>query len=174
MPASMRLASHLKIAENEIRLLRVAAAFHDIGWIVEGMGHEAIGVEICQETLPGFGFSDNQLEVIAGMIMATRLPQSPHNILEEILADADMQTLGSDDFWSRNSDLRYEMEALSSIVPDRAWYESQLEFLVEHRYHTAIARKLFGPTKKHYIEQLRRFLVNEGQADDSWKLPPQA
>ena len=29
------------------------------------------------------------------MIMATRLPQSPHGLLQEILADADLDVLGS-------------------------------------------------------------------------------
>lgn len=174
MPAAMKFAGHLKIAEMDIRLLRVAAAFHDIGWIVRGMGHEAIGVEICQKVLPGYGFSKDQLDMIAGMIMATRLPQAPQNTVEEILADADMRTLGSADFWPRNNDLRYEMEALSSPVPDRAWYESQLEFLLDHRYHTTVARRLLGPTKQHYIDQLRRYIAHEGQVGESWKLPPPA
>lgn len=172
LPASMKLASQITLPEMEIRLLRVAAAYHDIGWIVQGQGHEAISVDICQQVLPNFGFFETQLEAIAGMIMATRLPQSPQNTVEQILADADMFTLGSEEFWSRNNDLRDEMEALSFHVPDRVWYESQLEFLEEHSYHTSIARKMLEPIKQHNIEQLRRYLAQDGQSSETWMFPP--
>ena len=163
LPAALLLADQVGVAEDDLKLLQVAAVYHDIGWIVQGEGHEKIGVEICKQSLPTFGFSAEQIRRIAGMIMATRLPQSPHNILEEILADADMFTLGSDDFWPRNADLRYELEALGDAVSDKEWYQSQLEFLEIHQYHTVVARNERDLRKKAYIAELRHYVAQEGR-----------
>ena len=97
------------------------------------------------------------------MILATRLPQSPQNELEMILADADMFTLGSKDFWPRNADLRFEVEALGDSISDEEWYKSQLEFLQIHQYHTANARKERDLQKEQYISELGLFLSHDGQ-----------
>jgi uncharacterized protein len=163
LPAATLLADRVGVIEGDLQLLQIAAAFHDIGWIVRREGHENIGVEICKQFLPTFGFSGVQINRISGMIMATRLPQSPQNELEEILADADMFTLGSDDFWPRNADLRYEMEALGDVVSDKEWYQSQLEFLQIHQYHTVVAQNDRDLRKKANIAELRLYVAQDGR-----------
>ncbi len=102
---------------------------------------------------------------ISGMILATRLPQSPENQLEEILADADMFTLGSDDFWSRNNDLRFEREGFDEVVSDEEWYQSQLDFLKIHQFHTIAAQKTIDRQKKAYIAELSRYVSQNGRRD---------
>jgi uncharacterized protein len=163
LPAATLLAGRVGVIECDIQLLQVAAAFHDIGWIVRGEGHEYIGVEICKQFLPTVGFSGVQINRISGMIMATRLPQSPQNELEELLADADMFTLGSDDFWPRNADLRYETVALGDVVSDKEWYQSQLEFLQIHQYHTAVAQDERDLRKKAIISELHLYVAQDGR-----------
>lgn len=102
IPGAARLARLSDMAEGDVCLLEVAAAYHDIGFIHVRVEHEPVSVRIAAETLPAYGFSPQQIERIASMILATRLPQSPHNPLEEILADADLDVPGRDDFFERN------------------------------------------------------------------------
>jgi len=138
-PAAERLAAAEGIEGEALLLVRTAAWFHDIGFIQQGPDHEVIGAQIAAQVLPRFGYSSDQIAAIRGMIMATRLPQSPCNLLEQIIADADLDLLGCDDFIARNYDLRAEMATYGQTMTDEEWYISQLEFLQGHRYFTVAA-----------------------------------
>ncbi len=154
LPSSIRLAEHSGVQETDVRLLEVAAAYHDVGFTVTGINHELIGARIAAQTLPDFGLSDTQIEKIMGMILATRHPQSPQNLLEEILADADLDVLGRADFWSRNVALRQEGINFGREVPLSEWFEGQATFLKTHQYFTSAARTLRDKRKKHNIALL--------------------
>lgn len=42
--------------------------------------------------------------------MATKIPQSPNNLLEQIICDADPDYLGRDDFWKISNNLYHELK----------------------------------------------------------------
>jgi uncharacterized protein len=142
MPAALRLAQLGELPQAEARLLEVAAAYHDIGWIETSVEHERLGAAIAAQALPPYGFAAESIERIVGMIMATRLPQSPRNLLEEILADADLDMLGREDFLARNRALRQELAALGQVLTDHEWLVGQTKFLQQHVYFTPAARAL--------------------------------
>lgn len=158
LPAAMELATHCQLDEIDTLLVAVAAAYHDIGWVITGNGHESASVDIAREVLPDFGFSSGQIERIAGMIMATKLPQSPSDLLEEIVVDADLDVLGRDDFWARSIDLRNELAANGDPRSDEQWISSQLEFLETHRYFTKAAQELRGERKRENVADMKRRL----------------
>ena len=83
LPATQRLARLVDVAAKERLFLAVAAAFHDLGFIEVVDGHEAVSVAMARSRVPAYGFGDADLNVIAGLIMATKLPQSPTTLLEE-------------------------------------------------------------------------------------------
>lgn len=151
LPGSARIAQHSGVSEDELRLLEVAAAFHDVGFTEEYANHEIIGTRIAAQVLPNYGFSGRQIERVMGMILATRLPQSPRNLLEEILADADLDTLGRADFLARNEALRQEWTSYGRETLLEPWYEGQLAFLKSHSYFTPAARMLRNEMKKKNI-----------------------
>jgi hypothetical protein len=66
------------------------------------------------------------------------MPQEPYTLLEHILADADLDVLGREDFASRNQDLRDELAAFGSVVSDVEWYKGQLGLLYSHKYFTVL------------------------------------
>ncbi|HEX8333147.1 MAG TPA: HD domain-containing protein, partial [Segetibacter sp.] len=94
MNAAIKIAAAEKIAPKDERLLRVAVAFHDAGFIYVYKGHEMKSCEMAREALPALKFTDEDLRKICGMIMATKIPQQPTNLLEQIIADADLDYLG--------------------------------------------------------------------------------
>lgn len=142
VPAMQQYASMEGITGEKLLLLQTAAYFHDIGFIKQRQDHELISIKIAEEVLPLYGYSSEQIQIIRSMILATRLPQNPQTLEESILADADLDVLGREDYMTRNQALREELAAAGRIVSDEEWYSSQLKFIQSHRYFTRAARTL--------------------------------
>lgn len=159
MPAATRLARHTGLPPMGIHLLEVAAAFHDLGFLFKVEGHEEESVRIVGEQLPHFGFVPVQISHIQQTIMATKLPQSPQDLAGQLLADADLDLLGREDFWSLSDLLQDETSRLGSPTTSREWHEKQLAFLTEHRYFTAAAARLRNKQKAKNVEKLRQLVA---------------
>jgi predicted metal-dependent HD superfamily phosphohydrolase len=114
------------------------------------------------EALPRFGFAPAEIERVAAMIMATRMPQSPTNELERLLADADLDALGRPDFLETSKALWRELGALGKPQSWAQWLEFQLRFLRSHRYFTATARVLRNEGKQQNIA-LVEGLIRDGK-----------
>lgn len=158
--AAERLAAMEGIEGEALLVVRTAAWFHDLGFIHNGNGHEALGAALAAQVLPSFGYRPEQVTAIQGLIMATMLPQTPHTPLEQIMADADLDLLGCEEFMQRNHDLRAEMAAYGQTMTDEKWYAGQIDFLRSHRYFTASARALRSEGKKRNIRWLREQLAS--------------
>ncbi len=158
LPGVERFAEWAQIEGEPLLLLRTAALYHDLGFVEIRVGHEVVSARIAAEVLPRFGYRPAQIAQIEGMIMATRLPQTPHNLLEEMLADADLDALGRTDYMPRNQALRAEMAAFGTKHTDKEWLHVQLDFLSNHHYFTAAARALRDTQKQKNIEELKELL----------------
>src|SRR5688572_18918340 len=111
LPAVERLAKLAALADEDKLLLMTAALYHDVGYIDRRYGHETRSGEIARIELPQFGYTHLQCERIASLILATHFPQSPNedDSLAKLLCDADMDSLGRDDFFVTSERLRYEL-----------------------------------------------------------------
>jgi uncharacterized protein len=158
VPAVELFANLEGILGEPLYLLLTAAWFHDLGYVEQTANHESIGAQIAAQVLPSLGYTENQIETIRSAIMATVLPQSPGNVLEQILADADLDVLGRENFMRRNQDLRQELAFLGKEFTDEEWYSGQLRFLEGHNYFTAAARSLRNTQKQLSVATLRNLL----------------
>lgn len=159
MPAAMRLARSYDLDARQTSLLAVAAAFHDSGWMVGETNHEQTSVDMARQALPAFGFAPRDMDSIADIILATRIPQSPKNTLERIIADADLDGLGSPDFLTRSNALRAEHCYFGRFWSDQEWYAIQVRFLEDHSYFTGEARRLREATKQRNLADMRQRLA---------------
>jgi uncharacterized protein len=130
--------------------------FHDLGFVERREGHEAISARIVAEVLPGLGYSPEQIAVIGSLVLATQLPQPASITLGNILADADLDGLGRDDYPERNQLLRCEVEAFGGIVSVAQWDLDQMQFLRQHRYFTASVRAVREAGKERNLQVLAR------------------
>lgn len=156
LPAIDRLADIQDIRGEAYLVLRTAAAFHDIGFIEQYFDHEAVSMRIAREILPRFGFNQDYILVIERIIAATKLPQSPHTELEQIMVDADLDILGRPDFWDRNQALRDELSTYRGAMTDLQWYQDQIEFMSAHTYFTFGARALRSDYKQRNLSVLQQ------------------
>ena len=158
VPAVERLAGMEGIQGESLDVLLSAAWFHDIGYVEQATHHELIGARMAVQVLPSFGYSDSEVEIVRWAILATALPQSPTSLLEQILADADLDVLGREDFMKRNQDLRGELALLGKEFTDAEWYTRQIQFVEQHQYFTASARSSRDTQKSLNIAVLKNTL----------------
>jgi predicted metal-dependent HD superfamily phosphohydrolase len=166
LPAAIELAKLSGLSRRETRLLEIAAVYHDLGYSDNPKEHERIGAEIAGNVLPQFGFNAEDIRVIQGMILATKLSARPQTLLEQVLVDADLSILGSQDFYKRSIDLRKELTASGQHYADLEWCQVQLKFLERHSYVTEAARKKFTATKEKNIARLRRLLAQARELEE--------
>ncbi len=142
VPAAERLARLEGVTDESLLLQLTAAYYHDLGFIERYDDNEVIAAQIASQVLPDFGYNVAQVQTIRDIILATRLPQTPHTALEEIIADADLDGLGRPDFLVYNQYLRAEWAAFGKSYTDEEWYRDQITFLQAHRYFTRAAQSL--------------------------------
>ena len=156
VPAVERLAEMEGVRDEARLLLLTGAWFHDLGFVEQALHHELIGARIAMQVLPTFGYTNIEAEVVRWIILATALPQSPNTLEEQIMADADLDVLGREDFMPRNEALRKELALAGKTFTDLEWLRSQLKFVESHNYFTEAARKLRGDRKRLNIAELKQ------------------
>lgn len=139
------------IAEPEMKLLLTAALFHDSGFLRGPKDHEEESCRIANQFLPEFDYTSVEISKICGMIMATKIPQSPQNHLEEILADADLDYLGRDDFFEIGDTLFQELVIFGVLKTEEEWNRLQVRFLESHHYFTRTAIRLRQAKKEVHL-----------------------
>ena len=140
---------------RELELLAVAALWHDTGYINTYKGHEEESCVLARKYLAGYGFSADDILTICGMIMATRIPQSPKNKLEEIIADADLEYLGTADAGIKADNLFKELQSINTILTKEEWNGTQVFFLQQHHYFTRFCKRNREPAKTNYLVKLK-------------------
>lgn len=149
------------ISEKIAPLMRIAAIAHDYGYIYEPKGHEERSIEALRPMLNG-DYSEEEIEMIAGMIRATKVPQAPKNLYEEILADSDLDYLGRGDYNQLSQWLYEEFIHFGVVNGDEQWLQVQIKFLESHRFHTDWARQERTANKNRVLEKLRQQLPAQG------------
>jgi predicted metal-dependent HD superfamily phosphohydrolase len=154
--AAMQIADHYQLSDEDYFAVVSAAWFHDVGYEVEKTEHEERSVEIANTFFKDLDISADLLKNIDGCIRATKMPQQPTNLLENIICDADLFHLGTDDFSKMNKLMRKEIEALTGAAPDKnEWRTKNIKFLEQHQFHTDYARLLLNEKKQETLEKLR-------------------
>jgi len=146
------------VTKEELLLLRTAALFHDAGHLIDYDTHEEMSVKLVNEILPQYQYSERQINIIAQLIMATKLPPNPTNLLEEIMCDADLDYLGRQDFLPVSNTLYKELHEHGKIGTEREWNEMQIKFINNHFYFTKTARKQRNVNKQSQLDKLRAWM----------------
>ena len=158
--AAAQIAAHYRLQDDELLAVYVAAWFHDAGYLMgEGKVHEENGSKEALVFLQQQQVPENVQAMVQGAIMATKMPQSPHTLVEQIVCDADLSHLGSKDFADRNKLLRHELElTYEREIPAVKWLTNNIAFLTAHHYWTDYAQTLFKQQKEENLAKLQKKL----------------
>ncbi|HPE76318.1 MAG TPA: HD domain-containing protein [Draconibacterium sp.] len=144
----------MHIEAHDAYLLRTAALLHDTGFIWDFDNHENASINYTAKLLPDWNYSDHEINLIIDMINATKKPQLTSNILEEILADSDLDYLGTNYFYKVGNKLYKELLAYNKISTEEEWDKIQVQFLRDHHYHTPFAQKYREPVKQKHLNEI--------------------
>jgi uncharacterized protein len=145
--------------EHERLLIETAAIYHDAGMLVAYKDHETQSVLMAGYLLPEFGYSQDEIDEIGRLIMVTRLPQKPDTLPEQILCDADLDSLGRVDFFIESFQLHLEWK-LNGIADCslEEWFRFEVKFFTEHEYFTRSGKKLRQGQKQKNLREITDIL----------------
>lgn len=153
---SIEIGKKEDCSEHEIDLVSAAALWHDTGFIKTYINHEEESCTLATKYLPMFGYCTQDIDKICGMIMATKIPQSPKNKLEQIVADADLEYLATDSAAEKAGNLFKEWKRLDPSLTDKECQRREISFLKAHHYFTPFCKEKKEPLKLAYLVNLLR------------------
>lgn len=142
---------------GDIELLKLAALWHDVGYINTYEGHEEEGCKLVRKHFPEFGIPRKETEIVCDLIMATRIPQHPRNKLEQIIADADLEYLGTPNVSTMAENFYHELKSRNPDLSHEEWNKAQISFIGNHRYFTNYCLKNREPLKQEYLQHLKEY-----------------
>lgn len=153
-----KIAGHYQLGEKETFIVIAAAWFHDTGYFNgDPLDHEIRSADIAARFLKESGIDDEAILAVRKCIVATRMPQSPQNLPEQIVCDADLYHFGTDHFPERNKLMRKEAESiLGKKIPKEVWRKSTVLFMEAHHYQTDYCRDLLQDKKSQNLKALKQ------------------
>ncbi|MBC3787563.1 Pycsar system effector family protein [Spirosoma utsteinense] len=154
--ATDQFARHYQLSETDYLAVMAAAWFHDTGYLVGSPEeHEKRSADLAATFLKSLDQPAALVKQVKHCIRATRMPQSPTNLLEEILCDADLFHLGSTDYNSKQKQLRSEQETLTGThISGRDWRQQNIDLLKSHPYYTDFAQTLLSQGQANNLNRL--------------------
>jgi uncharacterized protein len=157
--AAVRLIKMEGIDSKNGVLIETATMYHDAGMLFSYRNHEEASCKIAGETLPGFGYSSEDVQQVCNLIIVTKLPQITNSIYEQIICDADLDPLGREDYFINAFRLKLEWEVNGIMKCSlKEWIALQIEFLEGHSYFTKSEIQLRLKQKTKNLSELKDLL----------------
>src|SRR5436190_1616607 len=170
--AASQIANHYQLNEKDFFIVTSAAWFHDAGYFADPSNHEAKSAEMASAFLRLNGTDEETIQAVINCILATRIPQTPKNRLEEIVCDADLFHLGTDDFPKNNKLMRKEAEAKQAInISKDDWRKGTIKLFEMHHYFTDYCQLLLNDQKQEILNKLKNKVADkkENQKENTEK-----
>lgn len=146
------------VTGHDLFLIKAAALLHDIGFIQQTHNHEEIGCQMAEELLGQHGLTSEDIQKVCGMILATKIPQQPKSLLEKIVADADLEYLGTDLFYPIGQLLYSEFKHFDPLMTIHRFNEIQANFIKKHQYHTDYCIAHREAKKQKHLQEILELL----------------
>lgn len=145
--------------ENEMETILLAAWLHDTGYCYDAVHHEEESIKIANTFLSAQHYPPEQIGSIANCIAATKIPQNPQNLLEQVLCDADLAHLGKKGYSKKAELLRKETSLLeNTTISQREWLQTNTWLLKSHTFFTKYGRHTLSVGQDINYKKCRRKL----------------
>jgi predicted metal-dependent HD superfamily phosphohydrolase len=158
--AASEIADGMELTREETEIILLAAWFHDAGFVEVYEGHEEKSMEIASAFLREHLYPEEKITRVLGCISATRYPQTPANVLESVVCDADLSGIASKKYYDKAEFLRRELELVSGKPQTNLeWLELEVNFLSKHRYHTPYAHLNYDKRRTLHVIEIKEKLA---------------
>ncbi len=155
--ASQMIGRESGLSEEDIELLTIAAWFHDTGYKEGCANHEATSCEIARSFLTSKSFPAEKIAIVEACIQATKMPQNPQNLMEEVLCDADLHHLACNDYHEMSEKMHKEVEIMKDQEIDTdTWNEMNYNFFKDHEFFTPYAKTHLQPIKEENLASIKK------------------
>ncbi|MES1198246.1 MAG: Pycsar system effector family protein [Chitinophagaceae bacterium] len=165
--ACEKMANYYQLPDEDRFALLIAAWFHDTGYSGgQAKNHEDLSIELALKFLADHNLGHPIIDKVTGCINATRLPQNPVHLIEQIMCDADLFHLGTEDFKEKNRLLREELNDFGGLsISKKEWRNQNVGFLENHKYFTSYAIQNLQPLKEVYLAEIKQKLSGAEKKD---------
>ena len=155
------LAKEENISPEDTENLLLAGWFHDLGYVDNADNHEEESRKIASDFLKQHQFPEERIAKIGELILATDKFYKPKNHLEEVIKDADLYHLASDDYFRICENLRQEIkEVHHQKFSKLKWAELNIVFFSKHQFYTNYAKENWQPEKEKNVEKILSSIRN--------------
>ncbi|MEJ5960986.1 Pycsar system effector family protein [Pedobacter immunditicola] len=168
---AVKIASNYQLSDRDFFVLMAACWFHDVGYLQGLAAHELVSADRAKEFLAQKNVPQDVIQEVEACIMATRMPQKPVNLLQQIICDADLYHLGTEVFKERSKTLRKEFETFcKQPISKEEWRCQNLKFLQAHQFHTTYGKQYLNEGKAENLEELKKKSGHDVQKSDEDKV----
>ncbi|MBF0586150.1 HD domain-containing protein [Prosthecochloris sp. N3] len=165
--AARQICQGMNLTDDERNIVLLACWFHDTGFLNAPDNHEQASAKIAEEFLAGHGVGKAAIDAVKRCILATRMPQQPGSVLEEIVCDADLAHLGSENYFRKNELIRIELEQKEQqTFSEQQWLEINIDFFRKHHFFTPYAAEHYKEQKEQNIIQLYEQLKKKKKKEE--------
>lgn len=154
------ICKHSGISNAQKEILLIAAWFHDSGHIYSYEGHEEESQKLALDFLEKCKYPADKITQVLGCIGATKMPQKPDGVLQQIICDADLFHLSLPEYYYLQKLLLEEWRILrSKKYTYQGWLKENLKFLLDHKYFTTYGQTELQRRKQWNIEKYQQLLL---------------
>jgi len=165
--AVQKITGFYKLTDADHFIIVAAAWFHDLGYFIDHAHHEEKGADLAAKFLADEHVSEEIIQKIRSCIMATKLPQQPHDLAEEIICDADLFHFGTDNFSKRTKLLLTEYNNLhDKPISKTEWRDKNIAVMEVHHYFTDYGLLYLTRTKEKNIHRLKQKVYKDEKITD--------
>lgn len=168
--AAAELCTHYQLSDQKVFIVKIAALFHDLGYLDDSNNHEAASMSLATKFLSQHQADPAVTEQVIACIEATKMPQKPQNLLQQIVCDADLSHFSTDSFADKSKQLRKETQTRCGFaISKEAWRHQTINLLQRHQFHTSYAREHWYLKKMENLEEQQQKEKNATEEDANGK-----
>lgn len=156
------IGAHTNLTSDELESALVAAWLHDVGYENGSKNHEEASAQKAKELLETMGAPQKKIREVTEAILSTHMPQQPKTLVSQVLCDADLYHLSTDECQEKSNMLLQEYKALGTKnMTNEEWVNTTIEFMENHSYHTPYGQTVLEQRKQKNIKKLKKSLRPE-------------
>jgi HD superfamily phosphodiesterase len=174
--AAEKIGVESRLDSSDMEVIILAAWLHDTGYCFDPQNHEQESIRIARSFLSEKDYLPTKIEQISACIAATKFPQQPQNLLEQILCDADLAHLSEKGYSKKAELLRQETSLLTgSEITQGEWFKENMSLLKSHTFFTSYGILTLAAGQEQNYRKIKKkykqFKKNTGIKQHTGKFP---